>query len=75
MAKYKRPTGQEMAGEVYEGEFRQGKKHGRGRISYTTGASYVGGFRNDLWHGQGRYTYPDGSLFHDGKWQDDAPAH
>lgn len=42
---------------VYEGEFRAGKKHGRGRKSWPGGDSYEGQFANDMREGEGIYRW------------------
>ena len=41
---------------VYEGECRNGKKHGRGSIRYASGRRYEGEWRADKMHGQGTCT-------------------
>ena len=38
---------------LYRGEFKNGKRHGRGRIDYADGAYYEGEYKDDLKHGQG----------------------
>lgn len=41
-------------GLIYEGEYRQGNKHGRGKISNHDGTvSYEGEFKDGLPHGNG----------------------
>ena len=44
-------------GDIYTGEFLNGKKHGQATFSYRNGDKYVGGFINDKKHGQGTYTW------------------
>lgn len=39
--------------KVYEGEFHNGLKHGKGILSLENGAFYEGFFNNDLFHGRG----------------------
>ena len=39
--------------KVYEGEFLNGQKHGKGILSLDNGAFYEGFFQNDLFHGRG----------------------
>jgi hypothetical protein len=46
--------------EIYEGEQHEGKKHGKGKITYSDGYTYEGDWKNDEQHGDGIATYPDG---------------
>ena len=39
----------------YDGEWRAGKKHGRGVCYYSDGDTYEGEWANDKWHGQGTW--------------------
>jgi hypothetical protein len=48
---------------VYVGEFREGKKHGRGVKTWPWGDRYEGDFRDDAKHGVGRYTWGARSAF------------
>ena len=48
-------------GDVYEGEEKDGIRHGIGRYYHTDGAIYEGEWKDDLIHGIGRYYYPDGA--------------
>ena len=41
--------------EMYEGGWKEGKKHGKGRWYWRDGSSWEGTFRNDELHG--RYVY------------------
>src|SRR5438094_227495 len=45
---------------TYEGEFKVGRKHGRGVKSWANGDRYEGGFADDHKHGQGTYTWGRG---------------
>jgi hypothetical protein len=45
----------------YEGEFKQGRKHGRGIKSWSTGDRYEGEFREDQKNGHGAYTWGEGT--------------
>ncbi|PHV11159.1 hypothetical protein [Chitinimonas sp. BJB300] len=48
----------------YEGEFRNGKKHGIGKKQWPiTGDIYIGEFHNDYRHGQGNYTWGERSSY------------
>ena len=44
----------------YLGEYKDGKKHGKGRYTWSDGGIYVGNWKDGKEHGQGTYTYPDG---------------
>lgn len=45
----------------YEGEFKQGRKHGHGIKIWPTGDRYEGEFREDRKDGQGKYTWGEGT--------------
>lgn len=47
---------------TYEGQFRMGKKHGRGSEATKDGGVYVGDFKDDRADGYGRFTNPDGTF-------------
>lgn len=51
----------------YSGNYRAGKRHGRGTFVWADGSRYVGMWRNDLMDGRGTYTGADGSSY-DGNW-------
>lgn len=53
----------------YEGYIKDGKKHGQGTLTFTSGDKYVGQWRNDQKHGQGTYIFADGEKYV-GQWQD-----
>ena len=55
-------------GNVYEGEWKEGKKHGRGKETYATGNVYDGEWLEGRKHGRGKQTLADGSLY-DGEFQ------
>ena len=48
-------------GDVYEGEWKAGKKHGEGTLTYADGAVYAGSFIDGQRHGRGTYA-ADGKL-------------
>ncbi len=48
-------------GDEYEGEWENGKKHGKGTYKYCNGRVYEGSFKNGKKHGFGTYTFSDGS--------------
>lgn len=56
-------------GSVYTGEVVNGKRHGKGRLTWPSGDTYEGDFTNDIIHGKGKYTYADGTAF-EGEWRD-----
>lgn len=58
--------------DIYAGEFRHGKRHGKGKYIYATGEIYDGDWHKGTRHGKGVFAYPDGTLyegdFADGNW-------
>ena len=56
-------------GNVYAGEWEDGKKQGTGTYSYVNGAVYEGHFQADRYSGQGKMTYPSGNVY-EGEWKD-----
>jgi len=57
-------------GEKYEGQFKNGKRHGRGRLNFPDSSKYIGQFKNGKRHGQGILNFPDGG-YYIGEWKDD----
>ncbi len=57
-------------GAKYIGEFRDNKRHGKGRESFPSGDHYVGEFRNGKRNGQGIYTNAIGEKYV-GEFRDD----
>jgi hypothetical protein len=51
----------------YEGEQRDGKRHGFGTVTWENGNTYSGEWHNDVPHGRGRFTAADGQ--HEGEWR------
>ncbi|MBF0107582.1 MAG: SUMF1/EgtB/PvdO family nonheme iron enzyme [Magnetococcales bacterium] len=45
-------------GVRYEGEFKDGQRHGKGIQTWPDGARYEGTFSNDKRHGRGLFTWP-----------------
>ena len=43
--------------EKYEGQFKDGKRHGQGTFFYANGDKYEGQFKDDLKNGLGTYEY------------------
>ena len=58
----------EQQGAVHEGEYRQGRRHGRGTNTWSNGSRYEGEFQNGKVHGRGTYTWSNGSRYV-GEWQ------
>ncbi|KAJ0407354.1 hypothetical protein P43SY_004782 [Pythium insidiosum] len=54
--------------ELYEGDFRMGKRHGRGSLRAAHGDVYDGQFVDDYYHGRGVCAYPNGDVY-DGEWR------
>ena len=54
----------------YEGEFRDGKRNGRGVITFASGARYEGEFRDDKRNGRGVITFASGARY-EGEFRDD----
>ncbi|KAM7102011.1 LOW QUALITY PROTEIN: MORN repeat-containing protein 4 [Ciconia maguari] len=52
-------------GEEYRGEWKEGRRHGIGQLTFTDGTAYVGGhFEIGLFHGLRRaHPVPDGSRY------------
>jgi hypothetical protein len=56
-------------GEKFVGEWKDGKKHGQGTLTFAkSGNKYVGEFRNTKMNGQGTLISPDGSSYV-GEWK------
>lgn len=51
------------AGERYEGTWRNSRRHGRGKITWTNGVRYDGQWRDDQIDGRGLLVFADGSRF------------
>jgi hypothetical protein len=58
-------------GGEYVGEFRNGKRHGKGTQTAANGDKYVGEFRDNLRYGQGTVYFANGSLAPAGTWDND----
>ncbi|XP_067326506.1 ALS2 C-terminal-like protein isoform X1 [Anolis sagrei] len=53
-----------LKGAAYEGEWRLGKPHGKGKLTWPDGRNYVGDFKDGLEHGFGIYLVPHASEDH-----------
>ena len=50
-------------GNTYQGEWKSGKKHGRGQIEYANGNKYVGDWVEDMATGEGTFTWINGDRY------------
>ena len=53
----------EFAGDIFVGEFRNGKAHGQGSYTAANGDKYVGEFKDGQGNGLGTYSYANGSIY------------
>ncbi len=58
------------SGARYEGEYRNGKRNGKGTYYYANGDKYVGDYVNGDFEGQGKYYFKDGDWF-EGEFRND----
>ncbi len=56
-------------GSQYDGEIKDGKRHGKGIMIRADGARYEGEWQNNKPHGQGTATVPDGRK-REGEWRE-----
>jgi len=56
-------------GTKYMGEWKDGKRHGQGNMTYHDGSKFVGKWKDGKKHGQGTDTYGDGRKYV-GEWKD-----
>ena len=52
----------------YIGEWKNGKKHGKGEFIWSDGYTYKGEWKDDVKDGYGKYFWPDGSTY-EGEWK------
>ena len=57
-------------GDKYEGEWREGLMHGRGKYTFADGTFYEGEWKDDKRHGRGKEAFADGRIY-DGEWKED----
>ena len=50
-------------GDIYEGGFKDGLKHGKGKLITRNKRSYEGDWENDKPHGFGINTFPNGKVY------------
>ena len=53
---------------VYVGEKKDGKSHGQGTLTFSSGKTFVGEFKDGDFHGKGTSTYPGGRKY-EGEWK------
>ena len=58
-------------GNSYEGEWKDGKMHGKGTYKSADGYSYEGEYKYGWRNGKGISKYPDGSVEYDGEYKHD----
>lgn len=49
--------------ERYEGEWFEGKMHGKGIYQYSDGSVYEGAWVSGKMQGKGQFRYPNGNLY------------
>ena len=54
-------------GGGYEGEWKDGKRHGEGTLTSPYAGHYKGHWENDKPDGQGTWVFPDGAIY-EGQW-------
>eukprot|EP00128_Syssomonas_multiformis_P008024 Colp12_sorted_trinity150504_noHs@16594 len=54
-------------GDMYEGEYINGLREGKGTYKFKNGARYIGEYKEGKKHGNGVLVYPDGSKY-EGTW-------
>jgi len=57
---------------VYDGYWKNGKKHGQGKETWSDAAKYVGHYKNGQRHGKGSFTWtnhPQGYQKYEGNWK------
>lgn len=55
---------------IYEGEWKDGKKNGQGKCTYVDGEIYDGEWKDDKKHGHGKFIWSSGNIY-EGKWKFD----
>lgn len=48
---------------MYEGDFVNGDKEGKGTLKYANGNVYIGEFKNNIIHGNGEFRFANGDLY------------
>ena len=55
---------------IYEGKLKEGKREGKGKMTYDNGDEYNGEWENDKKNGEGIYKYANGDEY-EGEWEND----
>ncbi len=50
-------------GDTYEGQWKDGLKHGNGKFTWEDGGAYEGQWKDGLMHGNGKYTFKSGNTY------------
>ena len=53
-------------GNIYDGQWKEGEPHGKGKIWWDNGEYYEGDFKNGSPHGKGKMTNEDGEVYEGG---------
>ncbi len=61
-------TAEKFHGDYYQGEFKNGIKHGFGVYFFANGEKYAGQYQFGKRHGKGTYSFPDGRPALSGQW-------
>ena len=56
-------------GDIYDGEWKDDKQHGKGTFKWPHGDMYEGEWKNDKAHGKGTFKWPHGDMY-EGEWKD-----
>lgn len=57
----------------YEGDWKDGKMHGRGRLVYENGDVYDGNFHKGKKFGKGIFKWAKDGNYYDGEWNNNLP--
>jgi hypothetical protein len=57
-------------GAVFEGQWKEGKRQGKGKQVWKDGSIYEGYWKNDMANGRGRLIHADGDVY-EGDWEND----
>ena len=60
------------SGHFYEGNYKNGDKHGYGKMTWATGSVYKGNWENGVQHGYGKTTWASGNVY-EGNYKNGAP--
>ena len=59
-------------GDIYEGDYKNNKREGKGIMYFDDGDTYEGDYKNDKADGKGIYYYNDGERY-EGDWRNNIP--